>query len=220
MKVVLLLSGSERLKIKVTQYIKFSCATAYKELQPHLRLFLLFGSVSLIGGLLGAMLLLQIPTTLFNHLVPYLLLFATLLFTFSNSLTKWLNITFGEANQDTRYSLLKPLFIYFFIAIYGGFYGLGITFLMFAAMGMLGMKNIHQMNALKTLLMSCINSFAAVTFIFAGLVAWPQAVLMMFGTVIGGYSGAYYSRQLDPRLVRRFVVVIAWVITCYFFLLR
>ncbi|MBO3464443.1 sulfite exporter TauE/SafE family protein [Aetokthonos hydrillicola Thurmond2011] len=68
--------------------------------------------------------------------------------------------------------------------------------------------------------MSCINSFAAVTFIFAGLVAWPQAVLMMFGTVIGGYSGAYYSRQLDPQMVRRFVIVIAWVITCYFFLRR
>ncbi len=186
----------------------------YKELQPNLHLFLLFSSVSFMGGLLGAMLLLHTPTTIFDYLVPYLLLFTTLLFTFSNSLT------FGKANKDTRHSLLKALVIYFFVAIYGGFYGLGITFLMLAVMGMLGMKNIHEMNALKTLLMSCIDSFAAFTFILAGVVAWPQSVLMMLGTVIGGYSGAYYSRQLDPRLVRRFVIVIAWGITCYFFLFR
>lgn len=87
-------------------------------------------------------------------------------------------------------------------------------------MGMLGIKDIHEMNALKVLLLICIDSFAIVTFLIAGVVAWSPAVLMMVGTVIGGYGGAYYARQLKPHLVRRFVIAVGFGMSCYFFLHR
>lgn len=192
---------------------------AYRtELQAQMRLSLLFGSVSLLGGMLGAMLLLHTPTATFDRLVPYLLLFSTLLFTFINSIRTRLHLTFGEAGEDAWRPLLKASFIQFFIAVYGGFYGLGISFLILAALGMLGMKDIHQMNALKVLMFICIGSLPLVTFVFAGVVAWPQAILMMLGTSIAGYSSAYYARRLQPQMVRRFVIAVGWGMTCYFFL--
>lgn len=192
---------------------------AYRqELQATPRLCLLFSGVSLVGGMIGAILLLATPTTMFKQLVPYLLLLATLLFTFVNSPTTRLPVILAQAGQDAWPSLLKASFIQFFIAIYGGFYGLGISFLMLAVLGMLGLKQIHQMNGLKILLMSCIDSVAVLTFVFAKVVVWPQAVLMMLGTVIGGYAGAYYARLLHPQLVRRFVIATGFGMTSYFFL--
>jgi uncharacterized membrane protein YfcA len=79
------------------------------------------------------------------------------------------------------------------------------------------MENIHMMNALKTLLASCINGVAVVTFVIAGAVYWPEAVLMIVAAIVGGYGGAYYARQIDPKLVRRFVIVVGTVMTIYFF---
>lgn len=191
-----------------------------KELQAQRRVCLLFGSVSLVGGMLGAILLLSTPSVAFDQLVPYLLLFSTLVFAFGNSIaTRW-HLTLGEVGTDSWYPLLKASLIQFCIAVYGGFYGMGISFLMLATMGMLRMKDIHEMNALKVLLLICVDSFAILTFLFAGVIAWSPAVLMMVGTVIGGYAGAYYARQLQPNLVRGFVITVGFGMTCYFFLYK
>lgn len=188
------------------------------ELRAQQRLSWCFGSVSLVGGILGAVLLLHTPASLFDHLVPYLLLIATLLFTFGSSISTLLQIAPGEAAQESWYFLFKASFVQLFISVYGGFYGLGLSFLSLATLRILGIKNIHQTNALKVLMMMCIDSFAIVTFVIAGAIAWQQALLMMMGASVGGYSGAYYARQLKPEWVRHFVIVIAWGITCYFFL--
>ena len=191
---------------------------AYRhEFQTQWRIFLLLGSIGLVGGILGAMLLLSTPTTSFDIFVPWLLLLSTLLFTFSNSIATQLQIHLLHSSKSSWVSLLKVSLIQFFIAIYGGFYGAGISFLILATLGILGLKNIHQMNALKILLMSCIDSFAIITFITANIIVWPQAVLMMLGTIAGGYGGAKLARYLNPYLVRRFVIFVGFTMTCYFF---
>src|SRR5262249_3489178 len=77
------------------------------------------------------------------------------------------------------------------IAVYGGYFGGGIGILMLATLGLMGMENIHEMNAMKTLLQSCINGVAVITFIIAGAVVWPQAILMVVGAIVGGFGGAY-----------------------------
>lgn len=189
-----------------------------KELQNYLRLSWLLSGVSLVGGTLGAVLLLLTPTVTFDRLVPYLLLVAMLLFTFGNSIATrlWLNTT--EVDQANWYHLLRIASIYFVVAIYGGFYGLGISFLILATLQMLGIKDMHEMNALKLLLISCSYGFAVITFGFAGIIAWPQALIMTAGSVMGGYSGAYYARQLNPKWVKRFVATVGFAMTCYFFL--
>ncbi|KAB8335357.1 sulfite exporter TauE/SafE family protein [Scytonema tolypothrichoides VB-61278] len=193
--------------------------SAYREeLQAQQQLSWLFGSVSLVGGMLGAVLLLHTPASVFDQLVPYLLLLATVLFTFGNSISTLLQIAPKETAQNSSCFQIKASFVQLLVSVYGGFYGLGISFLILATLRIVGIKNIHQMNALKVLIIMCTDSFAIVTFVIAGVIAWQQALVMMVGASVGGYSGAYYARQLKPEWVRRFVIVIAWGITCYFFL--
>jgi uncharacterized membrane protein YfcA len=104
------------------------------------------------------------------------------------------------------------------IALYGGFFGAGIGIMMLALLTMLQMEDIHAMNALKTLLNAAINGAAVVTFIAAGVVLWPQALVMLLGAVLGGYGGAHYAQKLDPQIVRRFVIVVGISMSVYFFL--
>lgn len=200
-------------------YIASICVYRH-EFKAQRRISLLLGSISLVGGIIGAILLLSVPNTWFDNLVPWLLLLATLLFTFSDSITTRFQINLGQVSQGSRRSLFKVLLIQLLIAVYGGFYGGGMSFLILATLGILGIKNLHEMNALKILVMCCINSFAIIAFIFANIVAWPQAVLMMVGTLVGGYGGANLARYLKPSLVRHFVIVIGFTMTGYFFVFK
>jgi hypothetical protein len=90
--------------------------------------------------------------------------------------------------------------------------------MMLALLTMLQMEDIHAMNALKTLLNAAINGAAVVTFIAAGVVLWPQALVMLVGAVLGGYGGAHYAQKLDPQTVRRFVIAVGICMSVYFFL--
>ena len=226
--------------------------------QPRVLLIAL-GIPSLIGGILGAQLLLNTPQAIFTALIPYLLLAATLLFTFSGQFTAFVRgrrasanpaealpvdtapatpalaapISFTPTNlaptgvtpvdvvalrtSGTRRLVVVAL-VQLVIATYGGYFGGGIGILMLASLSMMGLGNIHQMNALKTLLASVINGVAVLLFAIQRAVFWPEALLMVVGAIVGGYGGAYYARKLDPKLVRGFVIVVAFSMTIYFFL--
>ena len=191
---------------------------AYRDqLQTHQQLSWFLGSVSIAGGIIGATLLLHTPIAIFNQLVPYLMLIATVIFTFGRLIETRLQILPKDNTQNSWSFLFKASFIQFVISIYGGYYGLGISFLVLATLSLLGIRNFHTINALKVLMMLCIDSFAVLTFIVADVIAWQQAVIMMLGTAIGGYCGTYYARNIEPELIRCFVIVIAWIMTCYFF---
>lgn len=183
-------------------------------------LFLLIGT-SLIGGILGAILLLRTSQSTFVQLLPYLLLVATLLFTLSPRITALLRSrTADKEKAGTSWATLTGIsFAQFIISIYGGYFGGGIGILMLATLSFMGMDNIHQMNAVKALLTVCINGVAVITFIIAGIVIWPLAILMIVGTVIGGYGGAYYARKIDQKWIRLFVIVVGFAMSAYFFYL-
>ncbi|MCS6870425.1 MAG: sulfite exporter TauE/SafE family protein, partial [Anaerolineae bacterium] len=105
----------------------------------------------------------------------------------------------------------------FFISVYGGFFGGGIGILMLAALALAGMTNIHTMNGLKVLLATLINGVAVLRFVIAGTIFWQYAVVMIIGAILGGYGGAAYAQRLDPKIVRRFVIVVGVAMTVYFF---
>ena len=170
--------------------------------------------ISLAGGVIGSLLLLKTPQTVFSKLVPYLLLAATILFALGPSL-KRLQPTAGASRSPITRLALRIFQLA--IAIYGGFFGGGVGILLLALFGLMGMEDIHAMNALKTILSTCINGIAMVTFIVSGAVFWPQAALMSAGTLLGGYWGVYYVKKLDPKLVRRFVILIGFGMSLYFF---
>ncbi len=190
-----------------------------RELAVQDRRFVVWMSlISLLGGVLGALLLLRTPQATFSRLVPYLLLLATLLFAFSRPLTTRLRARFSAEAKRSGLALAAAFAAQLLTAVYGGYFGGGIGILMLATLGLLGMDNIHEMNALKTVLASCINGVAVVTFVVAGVVVWPQALLMLTGATIGGYGCASLARKIDPRYVRGFVTVVGAVMTIYFFI--
>ncbi len=204
-------------------------AAAYrKDLDTKNRLQLwVFLVVSLIGGLIGALLLLNMSKDTFKQLIPYLLLVATLIFTFGGAIAARIRaarrgssdaVVEAKGRGPASLTLIVSALIQFVTSIYGGFFGGGIGIIMLATLSILGMENIHSMNALKNLLATCINGVAVITFIVAGMVFWPQALLMIVGGVLGSYGSGYFVRQIDPKLVRRFVMIFAWCLTAYFFL--
>ena len=181
-------------------------------------LFLLVGT-SLIGSILGAILLLHTPQEVFVHLLPYLLLMATLFFSLSGPITTRLRTrNVGEETHLSLSTIIGVSLAQFLVAIYGGYFGGGIGILMLATLALMGMENIHKMNALKVLLATCINAVAAVTFVIANAVIWPQAILMTIGAVIGGYGGAYFARKIEQKWIRSFVIVVGLAMTTYFFI--
>ena len=196
-------------------------AAAYRKRFPkNFRLLLEMIATSVAGGTLGALVLLRTPQTTFMRFVPYLFLLATLLLIFGRQLATWVEATFKTSKQPRWRVVLASNFFQFLIALYGGFFGAGIGIMMLALLTLLRMEDIHAMNALKTLLNAAINGAAVITFIAAGAVLWPQALVMLGGAVMGGYGGAHFAQKLDPQIVRRFVIAVGIGMSAYFFLRR
>lgn len=202
-----------------------------KDFANERRELLLFSAVSVVGGVLGAVILLRTPPKLFDHLIPWLLLIATLIFAFGGSVGQWLrarregcapadaaSMDDGSVTgEQSPRALLVVMAVQFIIAMYGGFFGGGIGIMMLAGLSLLGMRDIHAMNALKVVLASVINGVAVIAFIIAGAIYWPQALVMIVGAVTGGYGGAALAHRVPPLYVRRFVIVVGLLISAYFF---
>jgi len=170
---------------------------------------------SLLGGAVGAWLAVHIGDKAFSHLVPYLILGATGLFLLQGPLRAWLNARPAPEGQSHSPFHIGATIFQFLVAVYGGFFGAGIGILMLAAMGILGLTNIHRMNGLKNFAAICINGVAALTFVFSGKVHWPLALLMMAAAIVGGYSGAGLAKRVGQQNVRRAVVVIGLAMGVY-----
>lgn len=169
--------------------------------------------VSVLGGLLGAQLLLWTRNETFAHIVPWLLLTATLLFAISNRAVTWLR-------RQERGALHPALLLagQLVIALYGGYFGGGMGILMLAVYALAGLTDIHAMNGLKSLLGAAINAAAVVTFVLAGIVNWRPALLMVAGSLAGGYFGARLAKKVDAARVRQLVIATGAIMTVKFFL--
>jgi uncharacterized membrane protein YfcA len=190
---------------------------AYRHRLPRsARIMVPLVTISLIGGVLGAVLLLHTPQTTFMHLVSYLFAIATLLFAFGKRLTRRLSHLVKSAGPPSWPTIAGIALLQFLISVYGGFFGGGIGILMLAMLEMIRMEDIHAMNGLKALLAASINGAAVVTFILAGKVEWPQASLMIAGAIGGGYGGAHFAQKLDPRWIRAAVISVGTGMTLYF----
>ena len=179
-------------------------------------LVIVLSITSLIGSIAGAFLLLGTSQATFVHLIPWLLLLATVLFTFNKPIVALLRIETKSAVSWK--SLLGVAVLQIIISIYGGYFGGGIGILMLASLAIIGMDNIHEMNSIKALLAIVINGIAIVIFILHRVVFWPQAIVMVVGATLGGYGGAYFARRIDQKWVRLFVTIVGFSLTLYFFI--
>lgn len=170
----------------------------------------------ILGGILGAWVLLKTPQKTFMTLVPWLMLIATLIFMASGKITQWVRRRTAE-HHTTEFATGRGIFIQIFIAFYIGYFGAGAGILILAMLALLGMDQIHTMNALKALLTTVSNGVAMLLFVVSHAVYWPETILMVIGSILGGYFGAHFAQKTKPENVRRIVIVIGFVLAAYFF---
>jgi uncharacterized membrane protein YfcA len=171
-----------------------------------------FALPSLVGGAVGAWLLILTPPDRFAALVPWLVLGATALFVLQRPpVPNAEPMGVSDAKLTSRHPATWIVIGQFLIAIYGGYFGAGVGILMLAAMGFVGLRNIHRMNGLKNWGGLCMNVVAALIFAFSDLVTWPIAFAMAVGSVVGGYLGSRTAQRVPQALVRGAVVVIGVV---------
>jgi len=172
---------------------------------------------SVAGGGIGAVLLLMTPEKFFEWLVPFLILFATVLFIIQGLVARRTGAPHAPVLKRPSRIALACLF-QLGIALYGGYFGAGIGILMLAVLGFLGIPDIHAANGLKNFFGMCINVVAAGYFIARGAVDWPAALLMMGGALAGGYAGARFARGIGRAKARAAVVVIGLLVTTILFI--
>jgi uncharacterized membrane protein YfcA len=195
-----------------------SSAIAYsKDTQLYRNLVMPLIIPSVIGGLLGAFVLVITPPELFDLIVPFLVLFATLLFTFRDQFNRLFKLG-GSEERVTALGRVWGFLFQFFVATYGGYFGAGIGILMLGSLSVMGLRDIHRMNGLKTLLGTMINVIAFFFFAVKGLVVWHLAILMTIGAIIGGYVGARTAKRVDQRYIRAFVITVGLVVSGWLFL--
>jgi uncharacterized membrane protein YfcA len=168
-------------------------------------------AICVVGGLIGAFLLVRTSDTSFMRLLPWLMLLAAVTFTFGGRMTG------GVTHRGSR-SFAVVVLLQIFIAIYGGYFGGGMGIMMLAAFALVGMTDIHEMNGLKVLLSVAINGAALAEFIALGAINWRYGFVLVAGAIVGGYSGASLARRIDRRVVRGFVIATGWTMTVYFFI--
>jgi uncharacterized protein len=170
------------------------------------------GLTSVAGGAVGGLLLILTPNETFARLVPFLILFATVLFMLQEPISR--RLSFGEhrPGESQRGWWAGAILFQFASSVYGGYFGAGNGILMLAALGLLGIRDIHSANGLKNFLGLALNLAAIVAFAASGIVYWPYAALMAAGAIAGGYFGASAARRLGRILVRRAIVLIGFAI--------
>ena len=168
-----------------------------------------FVPVSIVGGLVGAILL---------TVTGEQILFATVVFALQGTFRRFAG--FGDSDAPPHphgRAVGLAVFYQLGVAIYGGYFGAGIGILMLASLGFLGLTDIHETNALKTVLASLINLVAAIYFIAVGLIDWPKAAVMTAGALVGYFVGAHYAQRIPQRRVRQIITTIGFLISAVFF---
>jgi uncharacterized protein len=190
-----------------------------KHLEPMRSWLWHFAPLSMLGGLIGAVLLTCTSNQTFAKLVPFLILFATVLFLAQGTLRQFANLN-GPPTADGKHHvscLWGAVPFQLAVAIYGGYFGAGIGILMLASLGFIGLSNIHEMNTLKTILSSLINVVAAGWFIYKDFIHWPKAGVMTVGALLGYFLGSHYAQRIPQQHVRKIITLIGFLISAVTF---
>jgi uncharacterized membrane protein YfcA len=172
---------------------------------------------SLLGGWLGSWLLKSTSDKVFAKLVPFLILFATVLFLAQGLIKRWTGKAAAAHPAPETGIMVGAVLFQFAVAVYGGYFGAGMGILMLASLGIIGLNDIHQMNALKTVLASVINLVASAIFIHAHLIDWPRAGVMTLGALAGYFVGSHYSQRISQARIRQIVTAVGLIIAAVSF---
>ncbi len=188
---------------------------------PHIwqnrALLLPYSIAALIGGYLGAELLLQVNDAQFSIAVPWLMGLAVIMFAFGARFSRWLikrNQGRKNAALAARVALLALLSL---ISLYGGFFNAGMGIILLAFFALSGLKNIHAMNGIKLLLSVIVAAIAIIRFALEGSIAWYEGSLVFAGTMVGGYVAARLAHLIPAKMLSRSIIIYGSVLTAVFF---
>lgn len=168
--------------------------------------------VSGLGAIVGSLLLLISDPDFFIQLVPLLILFATALFAFGDSLRSRLLGWAGDAKAANL------IYIVLFVAsIYGGYFGAGLGIILLAIAQIMGFSEFHIANSIKNLLATSFTILSIIIFGIGGLIAWPEAIAMMIGSTIGGYTGGRFAKRVNPAFLRGLVIAFGVLLSLVYF---
>jgi uncharacterized membrane protein YfcA len=164
-----------------------------------------------VGGILGGLLLLNTGERLFRELVPFLILLASGLLAIQDPLRAWLTRRLAQAGATAMPEqwAVWPVGL---AAIYGGYFGAGLSVIVLAVLGLTLEDSLTRLNALKQAVSFSVNIAAAIFFLFSGQVVWPVALVMAFGALLGGSVGGRLAGRVKPATLRWTVVVIGVVV--------
>lgn len=166
---------------------------------------------AILGGLTGAILLLQTTEKMFSHLVPFMILLASALLAIQTPLRNWL--TRRQEHGNAKFPRETWIFLPVFLgAIYGGYFGAGLSVIILAVLGLILNDNLTRLNALKQCIAFAANFTAALLFVFSGKVVWGVAVVMMVGALLGGSLGGRLASRVKPTTLRWIVVTIGFTV--------
>lgn len=167
--------------------------------------------VSGLGALCGSLLLLVSDPDVFVTLIPYLILAATLLFACGDTLRRWLLSGAGAAGHGRL--MHAALFV---VSIYGGYFGAGLGIILMALAQIMGFRDFHVANSIKNLLATSFTLLSIIVFGIGGLIAWPEALVMMAGSTLGGYACGFLARRVDQRVLRALVIAFGLVLSAVY----
>ncbi|NNU35735.1 sulfite exporter TauE/SafE family protein [Rhizobium sophorae] len=166
--------------------------------------------VTVIGGVAGSLLLLLTPSRIFDGILPWLLLVATLMLAAGPRLS-------AQLKTQARPSVLAFATVQFFLGLYGGYFGGAVGLMMLAAWSALGGGDIKSLNPTRMVMVTAANAVAVVVFVLAGAIVWQECIPMTIGAVIGGWIGAHIGRRLPSSVVRVLTLAVAILTTAVFF---
>jgi uncharacterized membrane protein YfcA len=188
-----------------------------RDLRGHEWRLWLLGPAGALGGVAGGLLLLNTGESMFRALVPYLILLATGLLAVQERLRAWLLARSGGAAAAEPHKVWTVLPV-FLAAIYGGYFGAGLSVIVLAVLGLVLEDTLTRLNALKQIISFSINIAAAAFFVFSGKIVWPAALVMMVGALVGGALGGRLASRIKPAALRRLVVTAGVIIALIYFM--
>ena len=185
------------------------------DLRGQKRRLWLLAPAAAVGGIVGGILLLNTGERVFRALVPFLILLASLLLAVQNPVRRWITRQSGQAGRayGREAWIALPVGI---AAVYGGYFGAGLSVIVLAVLGLVLDDSLRQLNALKQAISLSVNLAAAIFFLFSGQVVWPAVPVMAIGALVGGALGGRLAGRIQPGLLRRIVVVIGVVIAAIY----
>ncbi len=192
-----------------------SAAAYRKELSTLWRGVLGLTLASVAGSVIGALILVALDDVTFRGLVPWLLLSATVIFAAGPHIAR---LTGAESGSSSLGRRVAGLFVQFLTAIYGGFFGAGMGFLMLASLGLTEGTDYHRINAIKQILAVAIQAVAIVVFINSDVISWPETLIVMAAAIAGGYLGVGAAKKIPTAAMRGFVIATGALLTVYYFL--